>query len=556
VAVVQSNYWGYLVLNPHVETNSLTSNNTSMGRIELRTSICPVNHCTGGASLLLSSTTYLSDLITKPSCNNEICIVDFDAVMSEYIYDDGSADFNSTVSNFIHSKQLCSTNRDPSPSNYLCGNCLNGYVQWRDGCVECSYIKVGILFVVLIVSFIYVWILYHLSQKTRADAKILIYFIQTALYQLGPANNYLSWLGFVNFDLFQTSGSSCIGPLSAYQNMSLSATFPLLALFELILLLIIHWLWRRFKYSRSIQYKICSHRILKILGLTSIDKNKLKVDVGFPFHKYSRTAITILIVGYLQIASVCINYFNCVSVAGQRVLFTSPSIMCASSTYNKWLPLVLVLLMGEVCMFPLLLLYFLIKNRKLIPSTLFRNKYGVLFESYRPSVWFWQPWVLVRQVIFIVLSTSFTSDHVSQFIAFSVFHIVVWYCHILFQPNMNNFENQIESISHMCLLLMSIVLLATPPTYSDAQQVIVCILVIPLTVFMICVILIVRIPNMKLQKLLRQYNIQSIKSLNHIDSNIVEHKDPNIEFIFGDNLNSEHIEQHRQSSSLNPIATF
>ena len=52
-------------------------------------------------------------------------------------------------------------------------------------CVECNSTKVGLLIGLIIVAWVYVIILHQVAQSSSADVKIFIYFIQTAVFQIG-----------------------------------------------------------------------------------------------------------------------------------------------------------------------------------------------------------------------------------------------------------------------------------------------------------------------------------------------------------------------------------
>ena len=451
VAVLNPNYWGFLLLE--------------QGVIVQNTFPCGTGFCEGGAILEM----------TGPVAGQEGLEEGMPIPFALYQSQDGTA--------------LCQNNRDPSPNNYLCGACMDGYTEWKGACLQCPAFRGDIFIEYLVLSCIFVFFLYRVSQRARSDTKIFLYFIQVTLFQLGNESNdtLFSWLHFLNFDLFQTSGSSCIGPVTAYQYLALSACLPLFFIVDLGLFMGIHGVWRHLKYqphsclNRYFLKGAWFKRAVAFLGSfwsdVGPDRNPDPgnqdpvINVGFPFHKYTRTLLSILCFGYLQTTASCISFLHCVDVDGQNVVFSAPSIDCSSETYKSWRVVVGAILVLEVVTLPLGMALWLYVFRHRLREEAILSKVGVLYENYVAPSFFWQVWVLVRQIVLVAIGTGFLTSHDTQYIGFVYFHLLVLGLHLYKRPNARPLENTIEVASHVCQLFMMVVLVPVAPPYDESRKI-------------------------------------------------------------------------------------
>ena len=296
---------------------------------------------------------------------------------------DGECPIASSYVVDILDNQFCASNHWNDVSNDLCGQCNPGLVEWNGSCVNCNTVQVGLLFGFILLSFVYLFFIYKISQSARSDGKILVYFVQAGIYQFGSYNQYITWLGFSNFDLLQSSGSTCIGPLNAYQTFEISTLLPLIFLGELMIVMICHYLLHGLMSRSHFMRRYCS----KSNESPSFQEVKLKLPNNFLLHKYVRSSFALLCFAYLQISNNCINYLNCVYVNGLYVMFSSPSINCNSLEYQSLLPLVVILICIMVCMFPLMLVLLLYWNRNKLDDVKVKAYIGNLYESYNPAAW-------------------------------------------------------------------------------------------------------------------------------------------------------------------------
>jgi hypothetical protein len=178
----------------------------------------------------------LDDTVSASSCPSGYCTAG-NFLLLPAMQNNASA-WNATglppaLQSYLATQSPCSPNHDNGADNVLCGRCAPGFELWRDSCVECEAVKPGLLIAFLALSFALVLLLHVLSQRSGADTKVLIFFVQAALLQLGSFDAFMAWLGILNFDALQASGATCIAPLTPYQHILVQLLVPVLLVSEL-----------------------------------------------------------------------------------------------------------------------------------------------------------------------------------------------------------------------------------------------------------------------------------------------------------------------------------
>lgn len=510
IPIVQPAYWAFLSFSA-TQTQAYAIDNTStpvvVPLVVIQTYPCPVGYCVGGSTIQMISpwTSTTGALYAQAQVSTlPVFPTGWSQTAAAIVGPNQVLQVDSQSSSLVQVQQGCASNRDPSSSNTLCGNCATGYTEWNGQCVSCPTIQVSVLIEYLFVSFIFVFILFILSQKSRSDSKIMIYFVQTALFQFGPANQYIGWLGWLNFNLFQTSGHSCLGTLSPSQLIGFSACIPILFSLELFVVFLCHYGLRKIQHRRIVQQR--PQRSATESLSYSMD---IELHLEFPFYKYVRTLISIFCFGYLQVASSCINYLYCVNVDNQKVVFKSPSIHCDSSDYTSWFTVVIILLVMEVSAFPLLLGGFLFRYRSKLQEVKFKAYFGILYENYKPHVYMWQCGVLIRQVILIGIATALVTDHESQYTGFIYFNLFILGLHSIVFPNLRLLENRLEAVSHSLLTIVVIFLAPSSPPYNTSRQVAVFMCMVPFVILLALYIVLIRLSTNKYaQQILKIFSLE------------------------------------------------
>lgn len=83
--------------------------------------------------------------------------------------------------------RCASTTRLQSASNVECSQCAAGHSEWGGHCLPCESVNAGLVFLVMLLTFVYVAVTHHVSQEQSASglASVFLYFAQTALLIAG-----------------------------------------------------------------------------------------------------------------------------------------------------------------------------------------------------------------------------------------------------------------------------------------------------------------------------------------------------------------------------------
>ena len=146
-------------------------------------------------------------------------------------------------------------------------------------------------------------------------------------------------------------------------------------------------------------------------------------------HAYVRTSVALFLFSYSQVTAVVLQYLHCVDAGdGESVVFSSPSIHCVTPRTSSGYPSCAPhrrrhrRAAGD-CGVPVAQAPLLWSSSTTTTSTTtittgsgssatkpdekvrrFKQRWGVLFEPYQPSMYGWQVAVLVRRVVCVLLS--------------------------------------------------------------------------------------------------------------------------------------------------------
>jgi hypothetical protein len=150
------------------------------------------------------------------------------------------------------SNQQCSPFRKPFHENVLCGECQDEYTEWNGSCVKCDGVNGGFVFIIIVISWIYVLFTHYLSngpRKRSGATTTFFYFVQICYLETGTITGWLSWITFFNFAPHQSSGSTCVLPLTPYQLFALNTFIPFLFLIQLYITMLIHYCLVKYQYD-------------------------------------------------------------------------------------------------------------------------------------------------------------------------------------------------------------------------------------------------------------------------------------------------------------------
>jgi hypothetical protein len=244
----------------------------------------------------------------------------------------------------------CAFPRTLSP---LCGECAPGYRSWGSECVVCDHANGGMIFAIILVSYVLVVIFLMSDPSSVGFLEILLYFVQTAMLMVGPLASWLNWLRFVN--LSTASINTCLGPLSQFGQIAISVLVPFILLVELATLALMHRLCLPLIEKAAHSDRVPALLRVAFQAMWQVDRNK-----------YIACALMVLCFSYTQVSSSSIAYLTCVDVGDANVVFSTPSIHCDTAEYARYRVLVIFMLVVLIAGLPLVSIVGLWLNRDLI----------------------------------------------------------------------------------------------------------------------------------------------------------------------------------------------
>jgi len=109
----------------------------------------------------------------------------------------------------------------------------------------------------------------------------------------------------------------------------------------------------------------------------------------------------------------------------------------------------------------------------------FLVRYSPLFSMYSKRAWFWQVFVLARRTAFVAISVTLVRTPELRFLAYSLAHLASMLLQLYFEPFSVSFFNRAELVSHVLLVVLSMMLTAVQPPYSRGLQAGLFVLVVP-----------------------------------------------------------------------------
>ena len=439
----------------------------------------------------------------------------------------------------------CAYPRLAAPDNLLCGRCVEGYVPWGQNCARCEGTNVGMMFGLLVLSLVVIALLIRASviASSAGHAVVVIYFVQTAMLELGGSSELLSWLGVAIFSA--NSISTCLMKMTPYQQTQAQIVMPLLLEVELLFVGLLHYIaWRKLGAQARAVVKGPEAKgvVARLKRLVWKFISLFSVDV------YISATLSLLLFTYTQVAIASVSYLNCVEVAGQRVVFSQPAMQCGSAEYQRTLVLVILALIVYIAGFPVGVLVFLWRrsadvrechaliaaNGVIVGDTGFRKdsaaatagedslgfdardsisrggglasfstadfaapspsaaksqrvqdilrflrRYGPIFSMYSSSAWVWQVFVLARRVAFVAVSVALARNAAERAFAFTLGHLLSLLIQVHVSPFRTPFFNRAELSSHVLLIMISLVLLLRVPPLSSTTNFFLFCLVVP-----------------------------------------------------------------------------
>lgn len=367
----------------------------------------------------------------------------------------------------------CSENRPASDINPMCGVCDTGYTIYGNVCVPCSTTDGGIVFLLIVMQWIYVTVFHWFAQIDNADLRIFLNFIQFVfLFLATQASNLTAWLSLFNFNILTSVSTTCVAPLTDMQSLASGIYVPMFGFALLGVNIGIHYIVWRFMRKGYCAWKLCVDQKYEsrnpISNMIREQFVALRNTDSFytVWNMYRRTALGFLANSYTSVSQSVFTFFSCIPVDGDRFIQSYPSISCDhDAEYLRLYPLFVVLTF-ILCAIPVLVgLRLWLLNRQ---GLLFGRKdikviYGSVIESYAPSKYAWECWVLIRRIVLCSIALDTFPDNLPQkFTYLCMCNILFLGVHYLARPYVLAMDNYAESLSLITLTLMTLFLISAP----------------------------------------------------------------------------------------------
>jgi len=269
--------------------------------------------------------------------------------------------------------EQCTPPRAQQELNYLCGQCDPAHLNWYGACVPCHTWRAGLLVAWIIALLALVLFLYLTAQSGSAVSlqSILVYFVQIAILQIGPAPAWLAWMRVALWTTDQSNNGSpasrevlvntCFAPLTTVEQQMLSQMLLVFALAALIVLGFVHW--------SLAAVASCFRAAPRASALEEAEAELQVRREGFcaalvrrfpstppRVRRYSRAALNIYLFFYTTVFLTSMQLLSCVRVAEHGYVSRFfPHQSCADSTFTRFQSWTIAYFVIVCCAFPMAL---------------------------------------------------------------------------------------------------------------------------------------------------------------------------------------------------------
>eukprot|EP00698_Gefionella_okellyi_P002200 TRINITY_DN12028_c0_g1_i1.p1 TRINITY_DN12028_c0_g1~~TRINITY_DN12028_c0_g1_i1.p1 ORF type:complete len:1626 (+),score=398.88 TRINITY_DN12028_c0_g1_i1:1351-6228(+) len=278
----------------------------------------------------------------------------------------GDASNSDVVTNYCEPLNSCGAGR----TGFMCGMCQTNYSYWNSQCLECSdphYSLIAPLFIGNWLSAIGFHVL--LSGSHSGVAKSLLYFVQIGYFVMQPADIVIVLTSLLMYR--PSGGALCLFPRDFYSSFVEHLIVPLVTLFVLVASYGILLLYFRIRLG---------HR-------ATVDRNRFLI----------RPVVSWLLSIYSPTLLAALDIVSCRQVGQFLVVSGQPALLCSGPTYHNYYVVSMVLVVVIVVCLPLVMLILLGVYRKRLRENDISERFGYVYEQYRPGYVWWEVVVLLRR---------------------------------------------------------------------------------------------------------------------------------------------------------------
>ncbi|KAJ6252801.1 insulin-like growth factor binding protein [Anaeramoeba flamelloides] len=369
---------------------------------------------------------------------------------------------------------LCNTSL--GYTGYKCTECMYNFYKLDFKCETCPQnANLRLISILLIILLIIIILLYIAKQATAyfGSFTIIFSFLQllSILYQLNvdwPTTlnqTFKLCLPFeFNLDFLATECSFTFSYLEKWTFIQLSPfIFAIIFILIYILISIHSKLIVKFD-SKTLFLKKCPRLMNK--PSKSVD-NKLiyyfkliRYTIFSPFFNgfskqelrdlkniFINVYLTLLTLLYLILSQKCFEFFDCEYDANENKY--SFNLDTAKYCFESWwwqaFPFLLIFIILYIVGIPLLIVYLLMKNSKILTEKQFDLKFGLLCSRYNKSFFFWEIIIMLRKLFLVIFKIFLFNYPDLQIILFLLLLLIVLILQFKFRPYIEKRHNFLES---------------------------------------------------------------------------------------------------------------
>eukprot|EP00949_MAST-11_sp_MAST-11-sp1_P003547 g3547.t1 len=276
---------------------------------------------------------------------------------------------------------------------------------------------------------------------------------------------------FVNFDVFGVLRVDCLRPLRWFESFA-GMLVILLCYMSLVFLLYIFLRQRANQNSaasddtgwKRVQW-LKQHKLLKqgrVQRSDSVDLEFLAQKMLFMNHSQHKASTIrlrarclsavfyVVMLAHMPVTSKAFMLFQCrwIEFEGtiKPYMAADLQVVCYESEWSSYLLIVLACIIGYTCLFPMMILFILARNRKRLQSPKVLVELGFLFMPYRLKAYMWEVVILLRKVLLCGIAVIMYASPVMQIsygiIVQAFFHVM----HAEWEPYHDRWVNILEHV--------------------------------------------------------------------------------------------------------------
>ncbi|KAJ6234052.1 insulin-like growth factor binding protein [Anaeramoeba flamelloides] len=360
-------------------------------------------------------------------------------------------------------------------SGFKCTECTKGFYKMDSRCEACPQNATQRLSLIVLIFLFFILILLFIAKKATAyfgSFTISFSFLQILIiiYQLNidwPPNINRTFKLFLPFNFnLDFLATECSFQFDYIEKWYLFQAFPFICLFLFLIIYLIlfahtnilyrygnNWILRFprlvYKPSRATDNiaAYCLHLIKYSLVspfFQSLSKRQLKKFKDI----FINVFLTLLTLIYLILSQKTLEIFNCKydSYSEKYIFEPEPNYYCFESWWKKLLPLSIISIVLYIVGIPILIVYLLVKNSKVLTEKEFDLKFGLLCSRYSKSFFFWEIIIMIRKLLIVIIK-SFVSEYtILQIILLLIILFATLILQFVYQPYIATRHNFLESI--------------------------------------------------------------------------------------------------------------